>query len=157
MDSAHLDPDDRMNLYGYVNPPGYSSLGIVNTAAWRRSQVPSTNGHMTARGIARLYAAIGHGDLRGSELSVEATRPQSVGYCPTLGQEVTFGLGFQPWTEARPIGHSPGGFGHHGTGGSLGFYDPTTALAFGYAMNHVIPRWQSPRNRDLVDAVYRSL
>ena len=29
--------------------------------------------------------------------------------------------------------------------------------AFGYAMNHVIPRWQSTRNRSLVDALYACL
>jgi hypothetical protein len=28
-------------------------------------------------------------------------------------------------------------------------------VAFGYVMNHVIPRWQSSRNRALVDALYR--
>jgi CubicO group peptidase (beta-lactamase class C family) len=86
----------------------------------------------------------------------EAIRPQSAGFCPTLGQDVTFGLGFQPSTPNRPFG-GPGGFGHHGTGGSLGFADPEAGVAFGYVMNHVIPRWQSPRNRALVEAVYASL
>jgi CubicO group peptidase (beta-lactamase class C family) len=84
-------------------------------------------------------------------------RPQSTGPCPTLGQHVTFGLGFQPWTPARPFGRTPAGFGHFGTGGSLGFADPSVGLAFGYTMNHVIPRWQSPRNRALVDAVYGAM
>jgi CubicO group peptidase (beta-lactamase class C family) len=157
LDTPDLDADARMTLYGYANPPGYSSMGVVNSAAWRRAQVPSTNGHMTARGIARLYAAIARGDVIGSDLLAEATRAQSSGFCPTLGQEVTFGLGFQPWTEARPLGRNPGGFGHFGTGGSLGFADPDAEIAFGYVMNDVVPRWQSPRNRALVDAVYASL
>jgi hypothetical protein len=30
-------------------------------------------------------------------------------------------------------------------------------VAFGYVMNHVVPRWQSSRNRALVDALYASL
>jgi hypothetical protein len=30
-------------------------------------------------------------------------------------------------------------------------------FAFGYAMKHVIPRWQSSRNRALIDALYGSL
>jgi hypothetical protein len=30
-------------------------------------------------------------------------------------------------------------------------------VAFGYVINHVVPRWQSPFNRALVDAVYASL
>jgi len=152
-----LEPDARMTMLGYVNPPGYSSMGVVNTTAWRQCQVPSTNGHMTARGVARFYDAVLRRDLLSRPVLDEATRAQSTGYCPTLAQDVTFGLGFQPWTAHRPLGRSPGGFGHFGTGGSLGFADRSTGIAFGYVMNHVIPRWQSPRNRALVDAVYASL
>lgn len=146
-----------MTTLGYVNPPGYSSMGVVNTREWRQAQVPSTNGHMSARGVARFYDAVLRRDLLSPALLREATKPQSSGWCPTLGQDVTFGLGFQPWTERRPFGRTPGSFGHFGTGGSLGFADPTAGVAFGYVMNHVIPRWQSPRNRALVDAVYASL
>ena len=154
---AGLDDDTRMTLTGYANPPGYSSMGVVNTAEWRRAHVPSTNGQMSARGIARFYEALRRGDLVSPALLREAVRPQASGWCPTLGQDVTFALGFQPWTPNRPIGRTPAGFGHFGTGGSLGFADPSVGVAFGYVMNHVIPRWQSPRNRALVDAVYASL
>ena len=91
------------------------------------------------------------------ELLAEATRPQSEGFCPTLGEEVTFGLGFKPTTARRPFGPNPRSFGHFGTGGALGFADPDAGLAFGYVMNDVIPRWQSTRNRALIDAVYASV
>lgn len=152
-----LDAEQRMTLLGYVNPPGYSSIGVVNDRRWRQAEIPSTNTHGTARGVARFYQALLDGLLLGESTLAEATRTQSEGWCPVLGQEVTFGLGFQPWTAARPFGRTPGGFGHFGTGGSLGFADPQRRIAFGYVMNHVIPRWQSPRNRALVDAVYASL
>jgi CubicO group peptidase (beta-lactamase class C family) len=152
-----LEPDQRMTMLGYVNPPGYASMGVVNTRAWRQAEVPSTNGQMSARGIAAFYDALIGGRLLSGALLAEAVRPQSTGPCPTLGQDVTFGLGFQPWTPARPFGRSPAGFGHFGTGGSRGFADPSVGLAFGYTMNHVIPRWQSPRNRALVDAVYGAM
>ena len=152
-----LSEERRMSLLGYANPPGYSSMGIVNTSAWRRAEVPSTNGHMSARGVARFYDALLGGRVLAPDLLAEATRPQSTGWCPNLGQFVTFGLGFQPWTPERPIGRTPAGFGHFGTGGSLGFADPSVGVAFGYVMNHVIPRWQSPRNRALVDATYAAL
>ena len=56
-----------------------------------------------------------------------------------------------------PLGFNRRSFGHFGTGGALGFADPDAGLAFGYVMNHVIPRWQSTRNRALIDAVYASL
>ena len=55
------------------------------------------------------------------------------------------------------MGRSPRAFGHFGTGGALGFADPDAGVAFGYVMNHVIPRWQSSRNRALIDAVYDCL
>jgi len=35
-----LDPDTRMTLQGYANPPGYSSIGVVNTPEWRRARPP---------------------------------------------------------------------------------------------------------------------
>jgi CubicO group peptidase (beta-lactamase class C family) len=152
-----LTEEQRMIALGYVNPPGYSSVGVVNTTEWRRAQVPSTNGHMTARGVARFYAALLAGRLLSDDLLAAAVTPQASGPCPVLGQVVTFGLGLQPWTEHRPFGRNPGGFGHYGSGGALGFADPTAEVAFGYVMNHVIPRWQSPRNRALVDAVYAAL
>ena len=150
--------DARMTQLSYFNPPGYSSMGVVNTPQWRATQIPSTNSHATAAGIARIYQGLLEpGRLLSEALLSEATSPQSVGYCPILGEEVTFGLGFKPTTERRPFGPNPASFGHFGTGGALGFADPDASVAFGYAMNHVIPRWQSSRNRSLMDALYRCL
>jgi CubicO group peptidase (beta-lactamase class C family) len=153
-----LSGEALMVALGYFNPPGYSSAGVVNTSEWRGAQVPSTNGHGSASGVARMYAALLEpGRLLSSALLTEATRAQSVGYCPVLGEDVTFGLGFKPTVPHRPFGPNPRSFGHFGTGGAVGFADPDARVAFGYVMNHVIPRWQSTRNRALIDEVYRSL
>ena len=153
-----LSGDDLMVQLGYVNPPGYSSIGVANTPEWRTAQIPSTNMHATATGVARVYQALLEpGHLLAPALLTEATSPQSAGFCPVLGEEVTFGLGFKPTTPRRPFGPNPSAFGHFGTGGAVGFADPGAGVAFGYVMNHVIPRWQSRRNRSLVDAVYRCL
>ncbi len=150
-----LEGDQRMEMLSYFNPPGYSSMGVVNTPQWRRAEVPSTNGHGTARGVARMYGALLEPDrLLSPALMAEATSPQSEGYCPILHEEVTFGLGFKPTVPRRPFGPNPRSFGHFGTGGAVGFADPDAGVAFGYVMNHVIPRWQSTRNRSLIDAVY---
>ena len=56
--------------------------------------------------------------------------------------------------RSRAAGDRPG---HFGTGGAVGFADPEAGVAFGYVMNHVIPRWQSSRNRALIEAVYDAL
>jgi CubicO group peptidase (beta-lactamase class C family) len=152
------DEDALMNGLAHFNPPGYSSVGVVNTARWRSAQVPSTNGHGSARGLARFYAALLEpGRILSPDLLALATRPHSVGPCPILGEEVAFGLGFTPTSERRPLGPNPRSFGHFGTGGALGFADPDAGVAFGYVMNHVVPRWQSSRNRALVDALYAAL
>jgi CubicO group peptidase (beta-lactamase class C family) len=155
--------EQRMIALGYSNPPGYSGAGVVNSTPWRATQVPSTNLHATARGVARLYTALAAGGAvdgitvldRG--LLDEATSPQSEGWCPVLERDATFGLGFQPTRPDRPFGPNPGSFGHFGTGGALGFADPEARVGFGYVMNAVRPRWQSPRNRALVDALYDCL
>jgi len=153
-----MTTEESMVALGYFNPPGYSSLGVVNTPAWRGAQVPSTNGHGTARGIALLYAGLLEpGRLLSPGLLAEAVSVQSEGYCPVLGEETAFGLGFKPTSPHRPFGPNPRSFGHFGTGGAVGFADPDAGVAFGYAMNHVIPRWQSSRNRSLIDALCNCL
>ena len=152
-----LDDERRMVLLGYVNPPGFSSMGVVNTPEWRAAQVPSTNLHATARGVAEIYARLLAGELLPAEVLAEATSTQSEGWCPVLERDASFGLGFQPTRPDRPFGPNPGSYGHFGTGGALGFADPVAGVAFGYVMNAVVPRWQNSRNRALVDAVYACL
>ena len=127
-------PDEQaMLILGYVNPPGISSIGVVNSAQWHATQVPSTNLHATARGIARLYSALAAGGridgvvVCDSDVLAEATRTQSVGWCPFLERDVSFGLGFQPTRPDRPFGPNAASFGHFGTGGALGFADPAAA------------------------------
>jgi CubicO group peptidase (beta-lactamase class C family) len=157
-DLAALEGDQLMEMLSYFNPPGYSSMGVVNTPEWRCAEVPSTNGHGTARGVARMYdALLTPGLLLSTGLLSEATSAQSQGFCPILHEEVVFGLGFKPTVPRRPFGPNPGSFGHFGTGGAVGFADPDAGVAFGYVMNHVIPRWQSTRNRALIDALYDAL
>ena len=157
-DVSHLEGDARMEMLSYFNPPGYSSMGVVNSPRWRAAEVPSTNGHGSARGVARMYAALLEpGLILSDALLAEATAPQSSGFCPILHEDVTFGLGFTPTTARRRFGPNPRSFGHFGTGGAVGFADPDSGVAFGYVMNDVIPRWQSTRNRALIDAVFDAL
>jgi CubicO group peptidase (beta-lactamase class C family) len=58
-----LTDEQRMIALGYGNPAGFSSIGVVNTREWRQCEVPSTNLHATARGIAELYAGLLDGTL----------------------------------------------------------------------------------------------
>jgi CubicO group peptidase (beta-lactamase class C family) len=162
-DPSGLVGDDRMRCNAYWNPPGISGAGWVNTAAWRTAEMPSTNGHGTARGLARVYAALARwGEIDGtrvlsSSVLRQAVVEHSAGIDRILQRPSRFGVGFQLTQPERPLGPNPGAFGHFGTGGSVGFCDPEADLAFAYVMNDMGPRWQNPRNRALIDAVYACL
>jgi CubicO group peptidase (beta-lactamase class C family) len=155
LDESHR----RMLARIYLNPPGLSGIGTVNTPAWRAAEIPSANGHATARAVARIHAALLGGPQRllGPACVAEATAEASAGKDFVLGRASRFGLGFQLTQPERPLGPNPRSFGHFGYGGAVGFADPDVGLAFGYAMNRSGPRWQNPRNSALIDAVYESL
>ena len=158
-----LDAAQLMTHNAYFNPSGLSGAGVVNTAAWRRAEIPSTNAHASARGIARVYTALAAGgrlegvEVVDSDALATAVAEQVSGTDRVLGRPTRFGLGFQLTQPERPLGPNPGAFGHFGAGGSLGFCDPEAEVAFGYAMNQLGARWNNPRNRALIEAVYASL
>jgi len=153
----------RMRAGAYWNPPNLSGQGIVNTREWRAAEVPSTNGHGSARGVARLYSALAtDGKLDGvhilSPSTVEmAIAEQAYGEDLVLQRPTRFGLGFQLTMRERPLGPNPRSFGHFGAGGSLGFADPDARVAFAYAMNQGREGWQHKHVRDLIDRVYEAL
>jgi CubicO group peptidase (beta-lactamase class C family) len=154
---AEVDP--RLRERAYLNPPGATGVGTVNTDAWQSAELPSANLHAGARGIARVYdALLGHSSrLVEDEVLRAATSEAAAGDDLVLGRPSRFGLGFQLTQPERPLGPNPGGFGHFGTGGSIGFADPDAQVAFAYVMNRGGPQWQDPRNRSLIDAVYEAL
>jgi CubicO group peptidase (beta-lactamase class C family) len=161
---ASADTTPLIVRRAYFNPPGVSGIGTVNTREWRAAEMPSTNGHATARGVARIYSALAcGGEVDGvrileQDTIAEATREVSTGPDRILGRPSRFGLGFQLTQPERPLGPNPGAFGHFGAGGSLGFADPGARLAFAYTPNQGEgPRWQNPRNRGLIEALYGCL
>lgn len=162
-DRPDLDDSQLMEYNSYFNPSGLSGAGVINTARWREAELPSTNGHGSARGVARVYAALAAGGAVDSIRVVdagalaEATTEQVYGQDRILHRPSRFGLGFQLTQPERPMGPSAGAFGHFGAGGSLGFCDPEAGVAVGYVTGQMGPRWQNPRNRALIDALYACL
>jgi CubicO group peptidase (beta-lactamase class C family) len=156
-----LDESQRMELHAYFNPPEFSGSGVVNTRRWRMAELPSTNGHASGRGIARIFGALVDvappAPLVDPVALREATTEQVYGDDVILHRPSRFGIGFQLTQAERPLGPNPRSYGHFGAGGSLGFCDPDARLAFGYAINTMGPRWQNPRNRALIDACYSCL
>lgn len=154
---------ELMRHNAYWNPSGLSGAGVVNTEAWRRAELPSTNLHASARGVATVYAALAAGGTLDGVQVVDpaalaaSTVEQVEGDDLVLGRPSRFALGFQLTQPERPLGPNPGAYGHFGAGGSLGFCDPQTGVGFGYVMNELGARWQNPRNSALVEALYASL
>jgi CubicO group peptidase (beta-lactamase class C family) len=163
VDPATLSGLAAMRVSAYRNPADFSGTGVVNTRAWRAAEVPSTNGHGTARGVARLYSALaGDGRLDGfrvlsPEMIARASEEQVYGNDIVLERPTRFGLGFQLTMVERRLGPNPRALGHFGAGGSLGFADPETRVAFGYAMNQSRGGWQHRHVRHFIDLVYAAL
>src|SRR6201991_624214 len=122
----------------------------------QRAEMPSTNGICTARALARFYAALigevdGHRILEPDVLAA-ATTQQASGIDRILRVPVRIGTGLGLPTPDT-FWYSPNAFGFPGLGGSLGFADPATGLAFGYVMNRINEGTPDLRAAILVDAV----
>jgi CubicO group peptidase (beta-lactamase class C family) len=151
--AAYADPTSltARSLLTLIRP----SLDL-NDPDVQAAEMPSGNGIGTARALARFYAALigevdGHRIL-GPDTLAAATAEQAVGIDRVLRVPVRIATGFGlPTPDA--FWYSPTAFGFPGLGGSLGFADPATGLAFGYVMNHVQEGVPDPRAATLLNAV----
>lgn len=149
-------PDEmaQMRHHAYFNPSTISGMGVVETRAWRQAEVPSTNLHATAAGVAKVYRSLldPAGPVDRVVLA-EACTTQVDGPDLILEQRSRFGLGFQLHQDERAVGVTDESFGHFGFGGSLGFADVSADLAVGYVLNRPGDRWQIPRTKRLLAAL----
>jgi CubicO group peptidase (beta-lactamase class C family) len=111
-----------------------------NSRKWREAQIPSVNGHGTARGVARIYSALAQGGtLDGVRLlSSQSLDPFLVergsGTSESTGLDLRSGLCFMLSSPSRPMGGLRG-FGHSGAGGAQSFADPDTGIGICYCPN----------------------
>jgi CubicO group peptidase (beta-lactamase class C family) len=155
--AAYADPTSLTvrSLLTIITPPLDH-----NDPAEQRAEMPSTNGICTARALARFYAALigevdGHRILTPEALAA-ATTQQAAGTDRVLRMPVRVGTGFGlPGPDA--FWYTPTAFGFPGYGGSLGFADPASGLAFGYVMNHVQEGVADTRATTLVEATRKAL
>ncbi|MFF0017114.1 serine hydrolase domain-containing protein [Streptomyces sp. NPDC005374] len=154
---AYEDPDSlTRRAFAAITP-----FPDQNDPAYRASALPATNGIATADGLARIYAAL-IGEVDGTRLfdpaTVELARTEeSTGPDRVLVVNTRFGPGYMLHGSASPL-LGPGSFGHPGRGGSLGFADPDTGIAFGYVTNGFRKTVTAdPRAQALVRAVRAAL
>lgn len=155
---AYDDPDSlTRRAFAAVTP-----FPDQNDPAYRAAVLPATNGIATADGLARFYASLigevdGAGRLFTPQTLAAARAEESAGPDRVLVINTRFGLGYMLHGSASPF-LAPGSFGHPGRGGSLGFADPESGIAFGYVTNGFRKTVTAdPRAQALVRALRSSL
>ncbi|HLX38709.1 MAG TPA: serine hydrolase domain-containing protein [Candidatus Binataceae bacterium] len=162
--AAIMSDPESITFKAIMNPGAVLAPEVVNGRAWRGMELPSANGHATARSLAKAYGALARGgEIDGYRVLTPASiercyTEQSFGMDEVLKQSTRVGLGFmlsQPGVEMGPNPHT---FGHPGAGGSIGFADPTAKVGFGYVMNQMgVDPLLDPRAARLFTALYKSL
>ncbi|MEU7019810.1 serine hydrolase domain-containing protein [Streptomyces sp. NPDC046203] len=131
-------PDSLLDIaFGQHADPPFDAVAYGNTRAIRAASPLSAGGVGSARGLARVYAAVA-GELDGRPplltpgTLAEVSRVHSSGKDLVTGERNAFGLGFVPLTTRHPeLG--PTAIGHSGVPGSQSFADPSRALSYSYA------------------------
>ncbi|NBE83982.1 serine hydrolase domain-containing protein [Micromonospora rubida] len=151
--ARYTDPTSLVVRSAAVTDP---PLDLADPATWT-AEIPSVNGICTASSLARFYAGL-IGEVDGFRILdaatlATATAEQASGVDRVLMVPTRPALGFglplpdQPWW-------SPTAFGFPGHGGSLGYADPASGIAFGYVMNGLrVTMTPDPRTTSLVEAV----
>ncbi|MFF0437258.1 serine hydrolase domain-containing protein [Streptomyces sp. NPDC004327] len=156
--AAYRDPASlTRRAFGVIEP-----RPDENDPVYRAAELPGSAGVATARALARFYAStLGPVD-GGPRLFAPATltlarTEESAGPDRVLVVGTRFGLGHMLHGPASPL-LGPSSFGHPGRGGSLGFADPDTGVAFGYVTNGMRKTVTAdPRAQALVRAVRAAL
>lgn len=149
----------------FSNPRSLGAFGFANydTIPVRKAELPWTNVHASARGLARIYAPLaGDGEAFGvrtlsESMARQPREPQSWSEDDRVIRiPMGWSLGFRK--EQTSI-YSPNRswLGHPGTGGSVGFADPEAGISFGYVMNKLRTHVRSPTALALSRTTYECL
>ncbi len=131
---------------------------------WRRAEIAASNGHASARGLAKIYAALAmQGELSGTRLlsseAIDAATSSEVETSQDLvmGSVIRRSRGFILNTDGN-YGPSAEAFGHNGTGGSTAFADRKNGVSFAYVMNQMVSDpFNEPRANRLTDALFQCI
>lgn len=120
------------------------SAGLVNTAAWRRTEFPASNGHGNARSVASAMAVLANGGtskgvrLLGPETIERIFEVQADGVDRVLGRGMRFGIGYGLNSEHTPLGVNDRTLWWAGWGGSMCVVDVENRLTVAYVMNRML-------------------
>jgi CubicO group peptidase (beta-lactamase class C family) len=124
--------------FGSLYFPGMKAV-VQGDMPLMDAEIPAANGVATARGLARMYGAIANGgQIDGTQfLSRELAAGLSGRRSLRLDRNLLVPLAFHLGYHRVPFDAIPG-FGHVGLGGSLGWADPDSGLAFGFVHNRLL-------------------
>ncbi len=143
------------------------SNDFQNSEDWRIAEIPSANGHGTAKSLAKLYGILSNGCSRNGieimntktlelAISIHSSGPDSV----LFGADIKFGLGYELSQGISFLGNvtpifNNKMFGHAGIGGAVAFGDPEKNLGYGFICNQQHkPKEMYKTNNQLTKALY---
>ncbi len=130
---------ERSAAFGSIYFPGVQKV-VQRDIPFLDTELPSANGVMTARGLARMYGAIANGGVIDGRRYLSAERvamltgPRSLEPDRNLMLPLAFHLGY----HCLPIPGVLPGFGHVGLGGSFGWAIPQEGLSFSMVHNRLV-------------------
>ena len=137
---------------------------FMNTPSVLQAEIGALGATATARGLARVYAALAGGEELVSRASVERFRVEQVcGRDAVMTVPTRWAVGYSLEPPAvipglPPLhGPSDGAFGHMGAGGQIGFADPERGVAVGFVRNHLENQALPLMGACLVDVLYSCL
>ena len=164
MQQLMQDKDSLPHLF-YNNAGGFNG----NKPEYWQAEIGGATGVSNARSLAGMYAPLAcGGSLNGVKLvsSDALVRMQTVTNAThddaTLRGPMRVAAGFMtsrelPNDPTRGTHHyGRSGFGHSGSGGSMGFADPEAGMSFGYVMNQQ-GATLNPRGQGLINGAYEAL
>jgi CubicO group peptidase (beta-lactamase class C family) len=128
--------------FGSMYFPGMKAV-VQGDIPFLDAEIPAANGVTTARGLAKMYAAIANGgridgtQFLSQELVAGLTGRPSLWPDRNIFVPLSFHLGYH--SVPFPPGFMPG-FGHAGLAGSVGWADPDTGLSFAFVHNRLLTR-----------------
>jgi CubicO group peptidase (beta-lactamase class C family) len=125
--------------FGAMYFPGMTAV-VTGNIPMLDGEMPAVNGVATARGLAKLYAALAnHGRIDGMQFispEIVAGLTCRRSWHPDLN--ILVPLNWNMGYHAVPVPGVLPGFGHAGLGGSLGWADPSTGMSFGFVHNRLL-------------------
>lgn len=125
--------------FGAMYFPGVKSF-VQGDIPFLDSEIPSVNGVMTARALAKMYGAIANGGRIDGTRYLSANLVRGLTGKPSLRPDLNImvPLSFHLGYHSVPVPGVMPGFGHAGLGGSIGWADPSTGMSFSFVHNRLL-------------------